>query len=100
MAIACDCRNGPGRIDFTDPVIERISDVDVTCRIDRNAFRTVQGGLVRWATVSTKTSDADPGERRDPARCIHFPDAVIRPFRNVDVPCGVDSNAERIVQLS
>ena len=55
IAIAGNSRDSARRVDFADPVIERIRYVDIARRVDGNAFRTIQSSVRGWTTIPAES---------------------------------------------
>src|SRR5581483_11973860 len=82
-----------------DSIVERIGDVEVIGRIDRDALRGVEHGENGGAIIAAVSLASVAGDGADGAAGSHFPDDVIAEIGDVQIAGGIDGEADGSVQL-
>src|SRR5438552_11297485 len=74
------------RVDFANPVVERIGKVDVALRVNREACGRIDRRAGCGAAIAREACRARASNSRDDlSSCVHFADAVTQPVADVEV---------------
>ena len=95
---ASDGRDSACRIDLANPVVTRITHVEVSCRIDGETLNGVHSCCGCGAAIARSRASGFEiaGERRDLARRVDLANHIRE--RDVHVACGADRQRVRVHQ--
>src|SRR5262249_22562918 len=99
-AVTRDRANHPvGGVDFADPVIAGVSDVNIAVFINSHILRFEESRRLRRAAIAAESRQAVTGDCADHAgRRGHLANAIVVVITDVDVASAINRDAYREIE--